>query len=153
MRKYYLGAIAAVPLALIMGACNSNSGTSASPTTSAPKAAPTTAPPTTAPPTTAAPATSAPAPAASSATVPIYQPSTVISQATGHTQLSSPDDVAKVTAFYQNALGQGGWSITSNAKTTTSANFVAKRTGQGTTVAISTTGPSGTSISISTYAG
>jgi len=59
--------------------------------------------------------------------------------------------VAKVTAYYQQALSQDGWALPSSTKTAASANFVAKRSGAGATVAVNTTGPSGTAISISTY--
>lgn len=83
--------------------------------------------------------------------MPDYEPSKVVSQAGGHTQLSSADSVSKVTAFYEEALKSGGWSIISAAKTSTSTNIVAKRGSQGVTVAISYAGPAGTSISVSTY--
>jgi hypothetical protein len=161
MRKLWLGALTIPSLAIVMSACSANNGaspaTTAAPTTSAAakSTATTSAPPTTAPAAPAAPA-STPAPAPSSATnsgtVPNYQPSSVVGEATGHTQLSSPDGVAKVTAFYEGVLRQNGWSLSSSNKTATSANLIAHRSGQGATVAISTAGPSGTSISISTYA-
>jgi hypothetical protein len=157
MRKLALGSGIVVALALVMSACGGNGGsTKGAAGTAAPKSAPSTTPTTaaSAPPTTAPTApTTAPSPGGqpSPGTVPIYQPSSVVSQAAGHTQLTSPDDVAKVTAFYQQALSQDGWGLTSTAKTATSANFVAKRSGMGATVAISTTGPTGTSISVSTY--
>jgi hypothetical protein len=156
MRKIALASGVVVALALVMSACGGNGGSTkgaAGPAT--PKATTSTAPTTAAPasPTTAPATAPAPAAPASSGTVPIYQPSSVVSQATGHTQLNSPDAVAKVTAYYQQALGQDGWALTSSNKTAASANFVAKRSGGGATVAISTTGPSGTSISISTYPG
>jgi hypothetical protein len=170
MRKFWLATIVVVPLAVIFSACSSNGGT-------APRAGGGSSagsvssgvPPTTAPP---APATGGSSPSKSAASASAatgsspstggeantgsgalakYQPSTVVSESGGHTQLTSPDDVSKVTAFYQSALQQGGWSISSTAKTASSANFVAHKTGEGVTVAISTMGPSGTSISISTY--
>jgi hypothetical protein len=171
MRKFWLATIVVVPLAVIFSACSSNGGgtapsagggSSAGSVSSA-------APPTTAPPAPAngaflpsKPAASAPAAtggssstggeaSASSSVLAKYQPSTVVSESGGHTQLTSPDDVSKLTAFYQSALQQGGWSISSTAKTASSANFVAHKTGEGVTVAISTMGPSGTSVSISTY--
>jgi len=75
----------------------------------------------------------------------------VVSEVGGHSQLSSPDSVSKVTAFYDEVLKSGGWSITSSAKTSTSTTIVANRDGHGVTVAISSVGPAGTSISISTY--
>lgn len=158
MRKLFVILAVLVGVGVIISACGSTGSATkggASPST---QAAPPSSPPTTSPPSspsapsTTAP-TSAPTTAAGSDTVPIYQPSTVVSQAGGHTQLTSPDDVAKVTAFYKQALSQDGWSLTSSATTAASANFVARRTGMGATVAISTMGPRGTSISVSTYSG
>jgi hypothetical protein len=158
MRKLWVGALTVASLAIVMSACSANNG--ASPATTTAPTTPAVAKPTatTSPPPTTAPAApaSTPAPAPSSSTssgnVPNYQPSSVVSEAGGHTQLASPDGVAKVTAFYEGVLGQNGWSLSSSTKTAASANLIAHRNGQGTTVAISTTGPSGTSISISTYA-
>jgi hypothetical protein len=59
--------------------------------------------------------------------------------------------VNKVTAFYGKALKDGGWGIVSAAKTSASTNIVAKRGSHGVTIAISSVGPAGTSISVSTY--
>jgi hypothetical protein len=160
MSKYWFGAAGALVAALALGACGTGGSASGPSSTAAPpKTTPTTAPPTTtapsapAPPATAPPTSAPAAPAAAGDAVPVFQPSTVVSQASGHTQLTSPQGVGTVTAFYENALHQNGWSITSNAKTATSANFVAHKSGQGATVSISTMGPSGTSVSISTYPG
>jgi hypothetical protein len=75
----------------------------------------------------------------------------VVSDVGGHTQLSSQDPVSKVTAFYDAALKSGGWTVISSAETSASTNIVAKRDGHGVTIAISSAGPVGTSISISTY--
>ena len=69
----------------------------------------------------------------------------------GHTQLSSSSGVSQVTDFYTKQLSENGWSITSSAKTSASTNLMAQRPGEGATIAISSTGPSGTSISITTY--
>jgi hypothetical protein len=158
--KHWIGLGLAVPLAAGLGACGA-SGSSGTPssggTTSAAAAsdgssAPT---PSTAPRPTAAksPAPApAPAPASGSSAIPSFEPSTVISQSAGHTQLSSPEGVAKVTAFYDSVLSKGGWSISSSAKTSTSSNFVVRRSGHGGTVSLASAGPAGTSISISTYA-
>lgn len=159
MRKFWLGALTIPSLAIAMSACSANNGaspsTTAAPTTSAAAKPATNPPPATPPAAPAAPAAPAPAPAPSSPTtsgaVPSYQPSSVVSEAGGHTQLSSPDGVAKVTAFYEGVLAQNGWSLSSSTKTAASANLIAHRSGRGATVAISTTGPTGTSISISTY--
>lgn len=165
MRKLLLGGVVLVPLAIILGACGTNGsaskGASTAPTQAAPpSSAATTSPPSTNPPgtttppsTPAATPTTAPAAGPNSGNVPIFQPSTVVSQAGGHTQLTSSDGVAKVTAFYKQALSQDGWTLSSSTTTAASANFVARGNGEGATVAISTMGPSGTSISISTYPG
>jgi hypothetical protein len=87
----------------------------------------------------------------SSASVPAYQPSSVVSQSPNHTQLKSVDPVAKVTSFYDGFFNRDGWTIVSSNKTAYSANVVAKRSGQGATIAIASAGPAGTSVSISTY--
>ncbi|HEX9033350.1 MAG TPA: hypothetical protein VF834_16040, partial [Streptosporangiaceae bacterium] len=94
------------------------------------------------------PAASSPA---SSGSLPDYTPSTVVSRAMGHVQLTTPDSVRQVTAFYDRALSQGGWSIISASKTTYSTNITATRGHTGTTLAIASAGSLGTSISISTY--
>ncbi len=160
---------AAAPLALLLGACGSGSRSSAPPTSrpasstsSPPSSAPASSTPAVAPTTGAgSPATSAspPTTAAGSASsdadhgVPLFQPSTVVSQAPGHTQLTTSADVATVTAYYDKALAQGGWVITSNAKTASSANFVVHKAGEGATIAVASAGPNGTSISVSSYPG
>jgi hypothetical protein len=83
--------------------------------------------------------------------LPIYQPSRLISQASGSTVVRSPDSVAKVGAFYADALAKGGWKIISSSRSAYSANFTARRGTQGTTIAISSISGSGSVISISTY--
>jgi hypothetical protein len=80
-----------------------------------------------------------------------YEPSEVVSKSGGHTQLSSSASVGKVTSFYEKALKGGGWNITTSTRTATSSNIVAKRGNQGVTIAVSSAGPAGTSISVSTY--
>jgi len=47
--------------------------------------------------------------------LPRYQPSKVISEATGHFQLTSIDSVSKVARFYENALKNRGWRIALSA--------------------------------------
>jgi hypothetical protein len=84
-----------------------------------------------------------------SGTVATYQPSSVIRQAPGHLQLSSPDSVTKISAFYDSALA--GWTIVSSKKNPFSTNVTARRGNQGVTVSINTAGPAGTMISVSTY--
>lgn len=88
--------------------------------------------------------------ATSSNTLPRYQPSSVVSDAPGSLQLTSPDSIQKVTAFYDDALTKGDWSIISNSKTAYSTNITAKKGSTGTTLSISATG-SGTYISLVTY--
>ncbi len=141
MRRTWMPAILALALAAGVGACSSSGGNSAAPAASATSAASSPAAP-----------SSAPAPAATAAgALPIYKPSKVVSDVGGHTQLSSQDPVSKVTAFYDAALHSGGWTVISSAETSVSTNIVAKRDGHGVTVAISSAGPVGTSISITTY--
>jgi hypothetical protein len=108
----------------------------------------TTSPSTTSPSASSSPATSSPA--TGSTTLPRYQPSSVVSDTPGSLQLTSPDSVQKVTAFYDNALAQGGWSIVSSSKTAYSTSITAKRGSTGTSLSISSTG-SGTYISLTTY--
>ena len=72
-----------------------------------------------------APATNS-TPTANSTTLPRYQPSSVVSDTAGSLQLTSPDSVQKVTAFYNKALSEGGWSIVSTSKTSYSTNITAR---------------------------
>jgi hypothetical protein len=148
MRKYWIGAAALVAAALAVSACGSSSGSANGSSSPPPKSSSTS---TTAAKSAAGPAAPAPAPAASSGSIPNYQPSAVVSQSSGHTELTSPGSVADLTTFYENALQQNGWSVSSSSKTATSANFVGHRSGEGATVSISTLGGSGTTISVSTY--
>lgn len=96
---------------------------------------------------TSTPSTS---PRTSSGSLPRYQPSTVVSEAAGSLQLTSPDSVQQVTTFYDSALSDGGWTIISSSKTGYSTNITAKRGSTGTTLSVSSTG-SGTYISLVTY--
>lgn len=89
-------------------------------------------------------------PASSSNNLPRYTPSTVVSDTPGSLQLTSPDSVQKVTAFYDDALTKGGWSIISSSKTGASTNITARKGTTGTTLSVSSTG-SGTYISLVTY--
>jgi len=150
---FVVGGLAAVVGLVGCKSSGTSSTESAAPTVVTVAPGPTIAP---APPVSAprvSPPTVAPAPAkaaSSSASLPEYRPSTVISEAGEHTQLSSTDDVSKVNAFYAAALAKNGWKMTSQTVTSRSGNFIAKRSGHGATVAIASTG-SGASISISTY--
>ena len=147
MRRTWIHAILAIALAAGVGACSSSDGNSSAPATSATSAASSLAASSSA----SAPASTAASRSTASGALPNYEPSKVVSQAGGHTQLFSSDSVSKVTAFYDEALKSGEWSIISSAKTSASTTIVAKRDGHGVTVAISSAGPAGTSISISTY--
>jgi hypothetical protein len=144
MRRTWMSAILAIALAAGAGACSSSGGNPAAPATSAASSS-------AAPSSAAAPASTAASPSTAPGALPNYEPSKVVSDVGGHTQLSSPDSVSKVTAFYDEAIKSGGWSITSSAKTSASTNIVATRDGHGVTIAISSAGPAGTSISVSSY--
>jgi hypothetical protein len=85
-----------------------------------------------------------------STTLPRYEPSSVVSDTTGSLQFTSPDSVQKVTAFYDNALAEGGWSIISSSKTEYNTSVTAKKGNTGTSLSISATG-GGTYISLTTY--
>jgi hypothetical protein len=74
-----------------------------------------------------------------------------VSKTSSHVQLTTPSSVSQVTAFYDKALKEGGWTIMSSSKTMTGTNITARRGDTGTTLAISAAGSAGTSISISTY--
>jgi len=95
--------------------------------------------------------TASTSPSASSATLPRYQPSSLVSEATGSLQLTSTDSVQKVTAFYDSALAQGGWNIISSSKTAYSTNITARKANTGTTLSISTVGSGGAYISLTSY--
>lgn len=82
--------------------------------------------------------------------VPLYQPSTIVSQINGAVVLRSPDPVAKVTAFYMDAVDKGGWNSVSKTITNYNRNLTVERPGHGANISISPSG-SGSLISISTY--
>jgi hypothetical protein len=86
----------------------------------------------------------------STKTSPLTTSPTISTSTPGSLQLTSPDSVQKVTAFYDKALTQGGWNIVSSSKTAYSTNITARRGSTGTTLSISVTG-SGTYISLTTY--
>lgn len=130
--------ILAVALAGAVGACGSSGGSSTTFSSAAPSGA-------------SSPVGPASSSSTASGALPKYEPATVVSDAGGHIQLSSPDPVSKVTDFYDNALKSGGWSVTSSTKSGYNTTIVAKRDGQGATISISAAGASGTSISVSTY--
>jgi hypothetical protein len=87
---------------------------------------------------------SAPAPGR----LPDYSPATVMSESGTTTVLKSPDSVAKVGAFYRNALAQGGWDTTSSSMGSFHASFTAHRAGEGMSISVYPRwGGSGVSIS------
>ena len=77
-----------------------------------------------------------------------YQPSKVVSETSGGTELSTADSVSKVTRFYENALKDGGWRVVSTAKTAAKTTIVAMRGRNGVGILISSAVPAGTSISV-----
>ena len=86
----------------------------------------------------------------SSTSLPKYNPSNVVSDDPGSLQLTTSDSLQSVTAFYDNELSKGGWSIISSSKTDYSTNITAKKGSTGTTLSVSMTG-SGVYISLVTY--
>ncbi|MGZ4523133.1 MAG: hypothetical protein ACXVXP_14415 [Mycobacteriaceae bacterium] len=145
--RILFGSVGALVIGIGVTACGgggSSSGTAATSTTTSAAASRTTSTVTSAEPTTTATATSA------AGEIPIYQPSTLVSQSMGSTVLSSTDSVGKVSDFYLAAVDKGGWQIVSKSVTAYSASLTVKRSGRGASISIATSGP-GTVISISTY--
>jgi hypothetical protein len=136
-------AILALTLAAGAGACSASGGYLAPPALSATSATPSAA----ATLSTAAARTAA-RPGTAAGSLPAYQPSKVVSEASGHTLLSTADSVSKVTRFYENALKDQGWRIVSTAKTAARATIVAMHGTRGAGILISSAGPAGTSISV-----
>jgi hypothetical protein len=149
-RRIWTGAAVAA-LAIGVAACGSSGGGASKSDAGSAKPASDSASTAAPAPTAAAPApVSAPKAGTQSASIPEYQPSSVISRSPGHVQLSSPDSVTKVGDFYKQALDRGGWHISSDASSPYSVNLVAQRSSEGATVAIASTGR-GASISVSDY--
>lgn len=145
--RILFGSVGALVIGIGVTACGgggSSSGTAATSTATSAAASRTTSTVTSAEPTTTATATSA------AGEIPIYQPSTLVSQSMGSTVLSSTDSVGKVSDFYLAAVDKGGWQIVSKSVTPYSASLTVKRSGRGASISIATSGP-GTVISISTY--
>jgi hypothetical protein len=80
--------------------------------------------------------------------LPNYQPSKVISEASGRIQLSSIDSVSKVTSFYENALKSRGWRIVYNSKSAAETSIVAMHGTTGVGILISRADQAGTSIAV-----
>jgi hypothetical protein len=82
--------------------------------------------------------------------IPIYKPSDTVSEASGSTVLKTSDSVDQVSKFYGDWIEKDNWDTVSHTSSSASANFTIKKSGDGATIAISTSG-SDTLISISTY--
>lgn len=126
-----LVAVVAVVATLGLAACGGSSPPPPAPATT-----------NTAPPTASAPG--------SIASIPFYQPSNVVSQTGGSALLTSPDPVAKVSAFYVDMANSGSWTTVSKSVTPYNGNLTIRRPGEGATISVSPSGP-GSTISISTY--
>ena len=102
-----------------------------------PGLSPTSATPSAAATSSTAAARTAARPGTAAGSLPAYQPSKVVSEASGHTLLSTADSVSKVTRFYENALKDQGWRIVSTAKTAARATIVAMHGTRGAGILIS----------------
>jgi hypothetical protein len=159
-RASWIGARAAlIAVALVVGvaACGGSATKTVTATAQTSNPAPatsTTAAPPSATTTTAAPAsstTAAPASnSSSSAAIPDYKPSTVVSKAPTSTVLTTSASVSQVGKFYAGVLAKGGWQVTSAVTTPHSANFTARRSGQGVNISVYPHA-TGSGISISTH--
>jgi hypothetical protein len=148
--------LVAAVLAVGVAACGGSSTktvTAAATTSSTPATSTAVAPPS-ATTTTAAPASSTTAAPAShpsaSAAIPDYQPSSVVSKAPTSTVLTTPASVGQVGKFYAGVLAKGGWQVTSAVTTPHSANFTARRAGQGVNISVYPSAKA-SGISISTH--
>jgi hypothetical protein len=82
--------------------------------------------------------------------LPDYQPSTVVSKSMYATVLTSPDPVGEIAAFYQKALGTGGWHVLSTSMGPYHASFTAYLSNEGASISVYSSGR-GSGISISTH--
>jgi hypothetical protein len=78
--------------------------------------------------------------------LPNYQPSKVVFEASGGVQLRTIDSVNKVTSFYMNALKSGGWRIVYASKSAANTNIAAMHGTAGLSITISRADPGSTSI-------
>jgi hypothetical protein len=131
--KSWIWAIVALVLAAGLGACSSSGGRAATSAASS---------------TSAASLTSTVRLSNSSGSLPVYEPSKLVSKAHGFIRLSSADPMSKVISFYDKALKSGRWRIISTTKTATRAIIVAMHGTIGAGITISPAGPAGTSISV-----
>jgi hypothetical protein len=88
--------------------------------------------------------------AATSARLPDYQPSKVVSKTWASTVLESSGSVRTIGEFYAGALAKGGWHVISSSAGPYHASFTAYRGGQGASISVYPRGD-GSGISVSTY--
>jgi hypothetical protein len=89
-------------------------------------------------------------PAPSTATLPAYQPSRVVSSGHGAAYLVSPDPVGKVSGFYAQVLSKDGWRLVSRNVGSHGAELVGERQAQGAQVQIFSAGH-GSTILVASY--
>jgi hypothetical protein len=88
--------------------------------------------------------------AATSATLPDYQPSKVVSKTSASTVLESSESVRTIGEFYAGALANGGWHVISSSVGSYHASFTAYRGDQGASISVYPQAD-GSGISVSTY--
>ena len=88
--------------------------------------------------------------AATSARLPDYQPSKVVSKTSASTVLESSESVRTIGEFYAGTLAKGGWHVISSSVGSYHASFTAYRGDQGANIAVYPLG-AGSGISVSTY--
>jgi hypothetical protein len=88
--------------------------------------------------------------AATSARLPDYQPSTVVSKTWASTVLESSGSVRTIGECYAGARARGGWHVTSSSAGPYHASFTAYRGDQGASISVYPRGD-GSGISVSTY--
>jgi hypothetical protein len=82
--------------------------------------------------------------------IPRYDPSDLVSEATGSMVLTTSDSVEDVKDFYVDFAEEEGWTTVSETGSDESANINLEKSGDGANIAVSTSGDE-TVISISTY--
>jgi hypothetical protein len=88
--------------------------------------------------------------AATSARLPDYQPSKVVSKTSASTVLESSDSVRTIGEFYAGALAKGGWHVISSSVGPYHASFTAYRGDQGASISVYPRW-GGSGISVSTH--
>jgi len=135
--KSWIWAIVALALAIGLGACSSSGGRMATAAVSPTSAA-----------TSAASLASVVRLNGIAGSLPVYEPSKVVSKADGFIRLRSADPMSKVISFYDKALKSGRWRIITASKTAARASIVAMHGDTGAGITIGSAGPAGTSISV-----